>query len=97
MISHLWQQYVNVALLPLANNSVTVRREMSVFNNQTISRIEGASNGMLQRVADCASPPFAFLWPAYVLKRLLMQLRSCHFMAFVAAGKTKEKRFQTEE
>ncbi|KAF9509870.1 hypothetical protein BS47DRAFT_1396495 [Hydnum rufescens UP504] len=52
MICHLWQQYVNVALLPLANNSVTVRREMTVFNNQTISRIEGASNGMLQRVAD---------------------------------------------
>jgi len=52
MICHLWQQYVNVALLPLANTSVTVRREMTIFNNQTLSRIEGAVNGMVQRVAD---------------------------------------------
>ena len=52
MICHLWQQYTNVALLPLANASVTVRREMSIFNNQTLSRVEGGANGMLQRVAD---------------------------------------------
>jgi len=52
MICHLWQQYTNVALLPLANTSVTVRREMSIFNNQTLSRVEGGANSMLQRVAD---------------------------------------------
>lgn len=52
LISHLWQQYVNVALLPLASTSVTVRREMVVFNNQTISRIEGAVNQVLQRLMD---------------------------------------------
>ncbi|GJE84255.1 exocyst complex component Sec10 [Phanerochaete sordida] len=52
MISHLWQQYVNVALLPLASTSVTIRREMIVFNNQTISRIEGAVNHVLQRLMD---------------------------------------------
>lgn len=53
LISHLWQQYVNVALLPLASTSVTVRREMVVFNNQTISRLEGAVNHVLQRLMDC--------------------------------------------
>ena len=53
LICHLWQQYVNMALLPLASTSVTVRREMVVFNNQTISRIEGAVNHVTQRLTDC--------------------------------------------
>lgn len=52
MICHLWQQYTNVALLPLSISSVTLRREMSIYNNQTLSRVEGAANGMLQKVAD---------------------------------------------
>ncbi|KAF8318148.1 exocyst complex component Sec10 [Clavulina sp. PMI_390] len=52
MICHLWQQYTSIALLPLANTSVTVRREMSIFHNQTLSRVEGGSSGMLQRVTD---------------------------------------------
>ena len=52
LICHLWQQYVNVALLPLASSSVTVRREMVVFNNQTINRIETSTNTVLQRTAD---------------------------------------------
>ncbi|KAF7798337.1 hypothetical protein EIP86_009558 [Pleurotus ostreatoroseus] len=41
-----------MALLPLASTSVTVRREMVVFNNQTISRIEGAVNHVTQRLTD---------------------------------------------
>ncbi|KAH9939976.1 exocyst complex component Sec10 [Amylocystis lapponica] len=52
LICHLWQHYVNMALLPLASTSVTVRREMVVFNNQTVSRIEGATNNVMQRLAD---------------------------------------------
>ncbi|KAI0082415.1 exocyst complex protein [Panus rudis PR-1116 ss-1] len=52
LICHLWQQYVNMALLPLASSSVTVRREMVVFNNQTVSRIEGAANQIMQRLTD---------------------------------------------
>ncbi|KDQ64331.1 hypothetical protein JAAARDRAFT_223032 [Jaapia argillacea MUCL 33604] len=52
LISHLWQQYVNIALFPLASSSVTTRREMAVFNNQTMSRIEGAANTLMQRVID---------------------------------------------
>ena len=52
LICHLWQQYVNMALLPLASTSVTVRREMVVFNNQTVSRIEGAANQVMQRLTD---------------------------------------------
>ncbi|KAG6868166.1 hypothetical protein C0993_006834 [Termitomyces sp. T159_Od127] len=52
LICHLWQQYVNTALIPLANSFVTTRREMVVFNNQTVSRIEGATNHLLQSVTD---------------------------------------------
>ncbi|GBE80010.1 hypothetical protein SCP_0212120 [Sparassis crispa] len=52
LICHLWQHYVNMALLPLASSSVTVRRDMVVFNNQSVSRIEGAVNHVIQRLAD---------------------------------------------
>ncbi|KAF9779455.1 exocyst complex component Sec10 [Thelephora terrestris] len=52
LICHLWQQYVTDAIFPLASTSVTVRRDMVVFNNQTVSRIEGAANGFLQRMID---------------------------------------------
>ncbi|KAJ7490369.1 exocyst complex protein [Mycena galericulata] len=52
LICHLWQQYVNTALLPLASSSVTIRREMVVFNNQTVSRLEGGANMLTQRITD---------------------------------------------
>ncbi|KAG6854906.1 hypothetical protein C0991_012096 [Blastosporella zonata] len=52
LICHLWQQYVNTALLPLASSSVTIRREMGVFNNQSVSRLEGGANHLLQRITD---------------------------------------------
>ncbi|CCA68145.1 related to exocyst complex 100 kDa component [Serendipita indica DSM 11827] len=52
LICHLWQQYVSVALLPLASSSIVVRREMALFNNQVINRIEGLTTGVLQRLAD---------------------------------------------
>ena len=52
LICHLWQQYVNIALLPLATSSVTIRREMVVFNNQTVSKIEGTANALMQRLTD---------------------------------------------
>ncbi|KAG6821543.1 hypothetical protein H0H93_000052 [Arthromyces matolae] len=52
LICHLWQQYINTALLPLTSSSVTIRRDMVVFNNQTVSRLEGLTNQLLQRVTD---------------------------------------------
>ncbi|KAF5333682.1 hypothetical protein D9611_002557 [Ephemerocybe angulata] len=52
LICHLWQQYINVALLPLASSSVTSRREMVQFNTQTTNRIEGATNNVLQKLTD---------------------------------------------
>ncbi|KAG1806615.1 exocyst complex component Sec10-like protein [Suillus plorans] len=52
LICHLWQQYTNMALFPLAASSVTVRREMTIFNNQTVSRTEGAANTLIQRTID---------------------------------------------
>lgn len=55
LITHLWQQYVNSALLPLASSSVTTRREMAVYNNQSVSRLEGGANHLMQRLTDCGS------------------------------------------
>ncbi|KAG8747424.1 Exocyst complex component 5 [Ceratobasidium sp. 414] len=52
LICHLWQQYTNIALLPLASSSVTMRREMSIFNNHMISRVEGAANTLMQKIID---------------------------------------------
>ncbi|KAF8574198.1 exocyst complex protein [Ramaria rubella] len=52
MVCHLWQQYVNIALMPLSSSSVTIRREMTIFNNQTVNHIEGVANALLQRVTD---------------------------------------------
>lgn len=54
LICHLWQRYVTMALLPLASSSVTVRREMVVFNNQAVSRIEGGANQVTQKLTDGA-------------------------------------------
>ena len=53
LICHLWQQYVSVALLPLASSSIVVRRDMALFNNQVIARVEGLTSGLLQKLADC--------------------------------------------
>ncbi|KAL0570609.1 Exocyst complex component 5 [Marasmius crinis-equi] len=52
LVCHLWQQYVNSTLLPLATSSVTVRREMAATNNQTVSRIEGNANQLMHRLID---------------------------------------------
>jgi exocyst complex component 5 len=51
---HLWQRYVTVALIPLGGSSVTVRREMSIFNNHVAVRIEGKVNEIVQKATDGA-------------------------------------------
>ena len=61
LITHLWQQYVNIAILPLATSSVTIRREMVVFNNQAVSKVEGAANGLMQKLTDGNCSPFRHL------------------------------------
>lgn len=48
----LWQHYVNTALLPLASTSVTLRREMMIFNNHNLLRVEGKCDALMQRIAD---------------------------------------------
>lgn len=49
---HLWQRYISTALVPLAGTSVTVRREMGIFNNHVVVRIEGKVNSIVQRSTD---------------------------------------------
>jgi len=85
LICHLWQQYVNTALLPLASSSVTTRREMVVFNNQTVTRMETCANNLLQKVTDCTCAFFFCLSCPH----------SHHFSAIVnwlALQLTKQKR-----
>ncbi|KAB5594612.1 Exocyst complex component sec10 [Ceratobasidium theobromae] len=60
LICHLWQQYINIALLPLASTSVTLRREMSIFSSQTINRVEGATNTLMQKIIDAVLAYLAF-------------------------------------
>jgi len=55
LICTLWQQYINIVLLPLATSNVTVRREMDTFNNQVIHRIELAVNSVVVRITDGTS------------------------------------------
>ena len=70
LICHLWQRYVNIALLPLAASSVVVRREMVVLNNQTVSKIEGAANALMQRLLDGRSSLIVCLFHAPALMQL---------------------------
>ncbi|KAG8901835.1 Exocyst complex component 5 [Tulasnella sp. 408] len=52
LICQLWQQYSSIALIPLTSSSVTGRREIMIFNSQTVSRIEGLANALEQKVID---------------------------------------------
>lgn len=85
LVCHLWQHYVNVALFPLAAASVTIRREMSVFNNQAVSRVEGASNNLLQRLIDGKLNHDLPRWLCTA------SLSSYHILVIFATRKTKEE------
>lgn len=52
LLISLWQHYVNTALLPLASPSVTSRREMMIFNNHNLLRVEGKCDALMQKIAD---------------------------------------------
>lgn len=61
MIMHLYQRYVSAALVPLAGTSVTVRREMGIFNNHVVVRIEGKVNSIVQKTTDGMSLCFFYI------------------------------------
>ncbi|PWN33920.1 exocyst complex component Sec10 [Meira miltonrushii] len=52
LVMQLWQHYVNTALLPLATSSVTIRREMSIYNNHLLLRVERKCDSIVQKVTD---------------------------------------------
>ncbi|MCO5590018.1 hypothetical protein L7F22_043987 [Adiantum nelumboides] len=52
LVMQLWQHYVNTALLPLASSSVTIRREMSIYNNHLLLRVERKCDSIVQKVTD---------------------------------------------
>ncbi|WAQ89859.1 hypothetical protein PtA15_11A551 [Puccinia triticina] len=53
MAMHLWQRYVTTTIVPLAAASVNIRREMSIFNNHTMVRIENKINSVAQKAFEC--------------------------------------------
>jgi hypothetical protein len=83
LICHLWQQYTNMALYPLAVSSVTTRREMTIFNNQTVSRIEGAANTLLQRMTDGKY--------FYVVSDCLSNHIQLQYLGFLFSSRNKRK------
>lgn len=93
LICHLWQQYVNTALLPLASSSVTIRREMVVFNNQSVSRLEGGANHLLQRVTDCMCRTCS----PWKNRSLTTSLTSGCCVVVCTAHETKTERLQASE
>lgn len=102
MIMQLWQRYIATALVPLAGSSVTVRREMGIFNNHVVVRIEGKVNDIVQRSTDgklrgfgsgrgnhsrgCAADGF-----------LSFAFHSHHRVARLAPRQAKEARLQAQE
>lgn len=52
MIMQLWQRYISTALVPLVASSVIIRREMGIFNNHIVVRIEGKVNAIVQSATD---------------------------------------------
>jgi len=50
LVISLWQHYVNTALLPLASTSVTLRREMIIFNNHNLLRVEGKCDAVVLKL-----------------------------------------------
>jgi hypothetical protein len=91
LICHLWQQYVNTALLPLASSSVTIRREMVVFNSQSVSRLEGAANQLLQRVTDCMHSLYSII----ILINCIFIQRS--FLGYPPNSRSKSVTISTRE
>ncbi|WVQ97920.1 hypothetical protein IAU59_005038 [Kwoniella sp. CBS 9459] len=51
-ICHLWQRYTSTALLPLAGNTVAIRREMGTVNSHNVVRMEGKINAVIQKALD---------------------------------------------
>lgn len=52
LISSLWQHYIATAILPLVTASMTVRREVAVFNHHNRLRIEGKCEVLTQKLVD---------------------------------------------
>ncbi|WVW78603.1 hypothetical protein I302_100562 [Kwoniella bestiolae CBS 10118] len=60
-ICHLWQRYTSTALLPLAGNTVAVRREMGTINSHNVVRMEGKINNVIQKALDAIVSHLSYL------------------------------------
>ncbi|KAL0631485.1 Exocyst complex component 5 [Maublancomyces gigas] len=55
-IMHLMFSFINTALIPLTQTSLTVRREMSKLTNTTLASLEQKVNSVIQRTVDNFKP-----------------------------------------
>jgi hypothetical protein len=51
-IMHLMFSFINTALIPLSQTSLTTRREMSKLTNTTLAGLEQKVNKVIQRTID---------------------------------------------
>lgn len=51
-IMHLMFTFINTALIPLASTSLTVRREMTILTNSSLSAMESKVNTLIQKTID---------------------------------------------
>ncbi|CAH7688197.1 exocyst complex component Sec10-like protein [Phakopsora pachyrhizi] len=49
---NLWQRYLNNVIMPLSSSSVTVRRELSIYNHNILVRIEDKINTIVQKALE---------------------------------------------
>lgn len=59
-IMHLMFSFINTALIPLSQTSLTTRRDMSKLSTSTLSNLEQKINTIIQKTIDGTTPPPSF-------------------------------------
>lgn len=59
-IMHLMFSFINTALIPLSQTSLTTRREIGKLTNTTLMNLEQKINNVIQRTIDgvCSQTPY---------------------------------------
>lgn len=61
-IMHLMFSFVNTALIPLSQTSLTTRREMGKLTNTVLMSLEQKINNIIQRTVDGAYSQILYKW-----------------------------------
>jgi hypothetical protein len=88
-IMHLMFSFINTALIPLSQTSLTTRREMVKLSNTTLASLETKINNIIQKTVNGR-----FLSPSAQASGLIDI--SCYCVHWIVARQTKEARLQAE-